>query len=227
MVDQRVLELVDLKSLSVDIIELLHKFYSYRDISMMTNLPPSMLSRYLRKHSQPSKPIALKIIEIFIKNNEIKEKMANLIRNDPDTLYEKTVYNPLSLLTISKNFELLTQTDAVIAFNDPSIALAIKLRELINKRLLVLYFAPLIPASHAECFSIIQAPVNVLVCTRYSSLRSRIDSALLVFPLTMSINAFNTIIGSVRDALRIKNITPLIILCREELKKRDNVICLL
>lgn len=211
--------LIDYRRMAVDIIELMHKFYSYKDISTMLGIPPSMISRYLHRHSLPGKNIAEKIINNFIANSKISKEIANLIRKNPDLLYNDVVANTLLLLTIRKFANEVINADVIISFNDPSISLAMKLSDAFMKNLVVLYFAPIVPGTRAECFSIATNPIAIFACTRYDALRTRASHALLVFPLVINVEAIGTICERIRSVLKIKEVIPLIIVCGSELKK--------
>ena len=211
--------LIDYRRLAVDIIELMHKFYSYKDISTMLGIPPSMISRYLRRHSLPGKNIAEKIINNFIASSKISKEIANLINKNPDLLYNDIVANTLLLFTIRKFANDVINADVIISFNDPSISLAMKLSDTFTKNLIVLYFAPVVPGTRAECFSITTNPIAIFACTRYDALRTRASYALLVFPLVIDTKAIGTIRERIRGILRIKEVVPLVIVCENELKK--------
>ena len=221
--------LIDYRRLAVDIIELMHKFYSYRDISTMLGIPPSMISRYLRRHSLPGKNVAEKIINNFIASSKISKEIANLISKNPDLLYNDIVANTLLLLTIRKFVNDVINADTIISFNDPSISLAMKLSDAFTKNLVVLYFAPIMPGTRVECFSITTNPVAIFACIRYDALRTRASYALLVFPLVIDTRAIGTICERIRSVLRINEVVPLVIVCGNELKKYDgmNIKCIL
>jgi len=221
--------LIDYRRLAVDIIELMHKFYSYKDISAMLGIPPSMISRYLRRHSLPGKNIAEKIINNFIANSKVSKEIANLINEDPDLLYNGIVANTLLLLTIKKFVNDIINVDTIISFNDPSISLAMRLSDVFTKNLIVLYFAPVVPGTRAECFSITTSPIAIFTCTRRDVPRTRASYALLVFPLVIETRAIGAIYERIRSVLRMKEIVPLVIVCGNELKKygRRNIRCVL
>lgn len=225
---RKIVNSIDYRRMAVDAIELIHRFYSYKDISTILGIPPSMISRYLRKHVLPSKDIAEKVLNKIINNNEIIIKIANLVKDDPDVLYDDDVSNTLLLLVVNKFLDKITKSDAIITFNDPSISLAIKLKNVFSKSLIVLYFAPIVPGQRAECFSIIANPVAVFACTRYNIIKERFSSALLLLPLVINIEDIGIVWNRVKDILRIREVIPLAILCGKlERSRRVSINCIL
>ena len=222
-------KIVDIRRVAVDVIDLMHLFYSYRELSLMLGLPSSMISRYLRGRSMPSKSHAERILDIFSRNRDMALKLTELIKSNPDSLYDSKIVNSLIAIILRKTKISREKFDSIIAFNDPTILFATRLRETLLPRtdLIVLYYTPLVPESHTECFSITPHPITIFACTKPFSWRARKPSrALLIYPILISAKEARTLTQKIVEILRIRDITPLLLLCPGETSIYKNALCI-
>ncbi|BEP17555.1 hypothetical protein PYJP_09070 [Pyrofollis japonicus] len=190
---------------------------------MLTGIPISMISRYLRRKTLPSEKMANKIIKKFLQNKNIIERFITLLQEEPDLLYTQKVSEIINLVILNNYAELLSNIDFIIGFNDPTILIATKLSEREQKDILILHFVPIVPYLNADCFSLTSSRFIFYVCakrgyrTRYRSLR-----ALLLYPLIIPIELANDIKTRIIQELRLSALKILILSCMDKNKITEN-----
>jgi transcriptional regulator with XRE-family HTH domain len=215
--------LYDKRVISTYVLDIMHNFYSYKEISHLTGIPISMISRYLRRRTIPSEKMANKIIKKFIQNKNIIRRFINLLQEEPDLLYTQKVSEIISLIIVNNYADLLNKIDFIIGFSDPTILIATKLSERGQKDILILHFAPMVPYLNADCFSLTSSRFMLYVCakkgyrTRYRSLK-----ALLLYPLIIPIELASDIKTRLIQELRLSTLKVIALSCRDEKEIAEN-----
>ncbi|NVM01142.1 MAG: helix-turn-helix domain-containing protein [Candidatus Helarchaeota archaeon] len=84
---------------AIELLKLLKKKYTYEELSKLTNLPITVLNRYVRGHVIPSTDRAGKLLKIFEKKYNLpKEIQARIKINDDGSFDNTNILNDILLL---------------------------------------------------------------------------------------------------------------------------------
>ncbi|MHA1130325.1 MAG: phosphoribosyltransferase family protein [Candidatus Helarchaeota archaeon] len=75
---------------AIDMLKILKKRYTYEDLAKLTNLPITVLNRYVKGHVLPSSERANDLMKIFRKKFDVKKEISERIKFDKKGYFDNT-----------------------------------------------------------------------------------------------------------------------------------------
>lgn len=93
---------------AIDMLKILKKRYTYDNLAKLTNLPITVLNRYVKGHVLPSAERANELLKVFRKKFDVKKEIIDKIRFDKQGYFDNT-----NLVTDTLLLKLIAQMTAL------------------------------------------------------------------------------------------------------------------
>jgi len=213
------------RMLAVTMLNYLHRFYTYRELGEKLSIPPSMISRYLRGHSLPSKQHAEVIMNFFMSDRHVKSYLNRLIaRGSLGELVKDTeLLEILAFIVLERIKHTRLVFDYIVVINDISSNIGLKVASRLGTTVLVGFIPPLVPPTVDICTTTGQYINSLTICFKVDNVaKLRRSNAAFVHPLTIPIEYVPYIRRKLIDIFSYVYI--LVPICSRELEE-NSIIC--
>ncbi|ALL01092.1 hypothetical protein Pyrde_1044 [Pyrodictium delaneyi] len=213
------------RTLAVTMLNYLHKFYTYKELSKKLSIPQSMISRYIRGHNLPSEYHADAIIDFFMKSSIVRDYLGKLLSRGAidEIVSDNDLLEILAFISLEKARKIDPVFDYIVIINDISSFIGLRIASQLRAKVIVGFIPPLVPPGADLCITIGQYINSLTICLKARNIgKLRRSSALFVHPLTLPLEYSIHVKSKLMDFFG--NIRILAPLCNSNLDD-EKIIC--